>query len=342
MKNFIEIIDLKTGKKSVHQMHSFTRQYLAVLHEFFGFNRLFYAKQTDGSMWAYPYPQYLNPCAGGSGVNDLGIVLGTGNTPGNSNDYKLETIANMAEESTCFVNATTDENFERITIERYFENTTETDVIVKEVGIYCHGKNTNYRIMICRDVLQTPETWGPNDRKLVKIHLGFEDNFTINWQFLHQYRLRGSSGELKNMSGTWKDSACSPTKLYAGLNVKNYGILIGSGSTTPTINDYCLENPQSTNWIYSAITLHSVVTAGDGSYTRMIIKRDFTNNTGSTITIREAAIVVGLYIPQAYDGFQIARYVFDAVQVQPDQVLTITWSFTVPMATYNPPENPSQ
>ena len=342
MKNFIEIIDLKTGHKNIQEMHSFVSNYLAVLHNSWGFSQVFRARYINNVLWTNGYAEFLRNCSGGNEVNDKGIVLGTSNTPADTNNYCLGAIVNMLEESTCFVNASKDEDFERITIERYFENTTESAITVKEVGIYCEGEDVNKRLMICRDVLQTPETWEPEDRKLVKIHLGFEDNFNINWQFFNQYLLNGVSGDLKNTLGNWYEDNLYIAKLNAPAGIKNWGILIGSGYTPSTINDYVLENPQSVDWLFSAVTLDSLVIAGDASTTTLQLKRDFTNNTGSTITIRELAIILGVDGGNSSDErIQIARYVFDAIQVANGQILTITWSFATPIATYNPPENPS-
>jgi hypothetical protein len=68
----------------------------------------------------------------------------------------------------------------------------------------------------------------------------------------------------------------------------NYGIRVGSGSTTPTANDYNLANPiahgtGSGQLMYGATTVETVVIEND-SKTSFRIIRTFSNSSGATVT----------------------------------------------------------
>ena len=93
----------------------------------------------------------------------------------------------------------------------------------------------------------------------------------------------------------------------AGVGVDDYGILIGSGTTAPTLNDYAMET----------LIVHGVG-AGQLQYSDMAIAqpainltvsqvtvtRDFANASGGAVTVNE----VGLAIT-GYDATHTTRYI---------------------------------
>lgn len=81
----------------------------------------------------------------------------------------------------------------------------------------------------------------------------------------------------------------------AAVNVSTHGIVIGTGDTAVTNEDYTLET-QLTEGIGAGNITHGVVVIGTaevvGANVDLEIKRSFTNNTGSTITVKEAGVYV--------------------------------------------------
>jgi len=88
--------------------------------------------------------------------------------------------------------------------------------------------------------------------------------------------------------------------VLAGAGVTNFGIVVGTGSTAPTINDNALQTlivhgSGSGQLSYGAITFGSP--ASDSSTSQFTITRNFTNSSGGAINVNE----IGLYC-RAYDG----------------------------------------
>jgi len=90
------------------------------------------------------------------------------------------------------------------------------------------------------------------------------------------------------------DSYPNPT-LYtfyvgAGVGADTWGILIGTGNTAPTINDYSLQSK-----IAHATMNHGAVTwglpASDASTSQFTITRDFSNVSGGAVTVNEIGLV---------------------------------------------------
>jgi len=67
------------------------------------------------------------------------------------------------------------------------------------------------------------------------------------------------------------------------------GVVVGSGTTTPTMTDYKLQTQLKTNVAYGAVGF--ALESPDAATYALAIARSFTNNTGATLGIRE----VGLY-----------------------------------------------
>jgi len=218
MKNsFIEIIDLKTGKITRQPMHSFTAQFLACMHQHFGFDEVFRARCIDNAQY---YSVWWKNANGGNGDLSLGIALGSGSTPALTTDFCLETPLEISCDSTCFCNPDNLDDFEFITVERYFENTGASNISVNEIGLLCDGQSDTQPILVCRDVLSSALVFEPDDRKLIKLHLGFELYFTLNWLHFVLYRLIGDADELQNPAGDWESTNGDNFKINAPLNSK--------------------------------------------------------------------------------------------------------------------------
>lgn len=83
----------------------------------------------------------------------------------------------------------------------------------------------------------------------------------------------------------------------AGVNVSTHGIVVGTGDTAETNTDYKLQT-QLTEGVGAGNITHGAMTVGAvavvGANVDLELKRSFTNNTGSTITVKEAGIYIFL------------------------------------------------
>jgi len=109
------------------------------------------------------------------------------------------------------------------------------------------------------------------------------------FQLLERH-MGAKSVTVKKVDGADDTNDCSlyTFRINAGENNNDYGIVIGSGSTAVNkCSDYALEN--KLNLDCSAVTVNS--TTCDSEKIELSAYRSFTNNTGSTVEIKE----VGLY-----------------------------------------------
>lgn len=114
----------------------------------------------------------------------------------------------------------------------------------------------------------------------------------------------------------------------------NYGVVVGTGDTAKTNTDYKLET-KLTEGVGAGNITHGVVTIGTtavvGANVDLEIKRPFTNNTGSTIIVKEAGIYTkykGAGAPAAGNYHCIIRDVLPASVNVPDRC-SLTVYYTI-------------
>ena len=78
------------------------------------------------------------------------------------------------------------------------------------------------------------------------------------------------------------------------VNQDGYGIQVGTGATAPTVTDTKMET-KITHGVGAGQMQYSAVTFGapssDGSISHFTVTRDFSNNSGGSITVREIGLV---------------------------------------------------
>lgn len=82
-------------------------------------------------------------------------------------------------------------------------------------------------------------------------------------------------------------------RIDAGINTSGYGPVVGTGDAAEANTDYKLETQLTEGTGAGKITHGAVLfvaTAVVGANVDLVVKRAFTNNTGSTITVKEAGI----------------------------------------------------
>lgn len=135
----------------------------------------------------------------------------------------------------------------------------------------------------------------------------------------------------KDITGSWR-SGVQPRYANLAMNgaagATNRGIVVGTGTTTPTIDDYRLET-QIAHGTGPGMLQYSAVTFGapstDGSVSQFTVTRDFANNSGSSVTVYEA----GLYcygFPGTAAYFCVVRDVITAgIVVNNGETLTLNY-----------------
>jgi len=136
--------------------------------------------------------------------------------------------------------------------------------------------------------------------------------------------------QIKQTDGVLRSLRCDTSNWLANAPATNttYGILIGTGITAPTIDDYNMETKIAHGtglgqMQYSAVTFGAPTE--DGSTSHFTVTRDFSNNSGGSITVREIGLAV-----RFTDTAGAARYfliLHDAVNIAvPDgETLTVNY-----------------
>lgn len=140
---------------------------------------------------------------------------------------------------------------------------------------------------------------------------------------IKDYQVRDVDGDLNPVQ-----VASTSFQANAGPNIDTYGILAGTGTTAPAIDDYQMETKIS-HGIGAGQLQYSAVAFGaptsDGTVSHFTITRDFSNASGSPVTVREVGLVVRFErMGSGYDYYLTIR---DAVNITiPDgETLTVNY-----------------
>ncbi len=140
-----------------------------------------------------------------------------------------------------------------------------------------------------------------------------------------QYFVKDVDGNLQNMGCSYYDWNCN-----GPINDATYGIMVGTGTTAPTINDYQMET-KIAHGVGAGQMQYSATSFGapteDGTTSHFTVTRDFANNSGGSITVRE----IGL-INQFRDWGNAIRYfltIRDAVNITVPDGETLTVNYRI-------------
>jgi len=134
---------------------------------------------------------------------------------------------------------------------------------------------------------------------------------------------------------TYGDECVDHFNLMAGVNTSTYGIVVGTDDTAVTNADYALGTQLTEGTALGNIThgqMYYESTLVTGGNVDFVLKRSFPNNTGSSITIKEAGIYIYSLMSAAAYYHMIVRDVLGSAVVLADKCsLTVdyTWRTTV-------------
>lgn len=138
------------------------------------------------------------------------------------------------------------------------------------------------------------------------------------------YNIRDTSNTLRAIyySGySWRANA--------GAGVTTFGIIVGTGSAAPTIDDYVLQTPiahgvGAGQLQYSAVTFGAP--ASDSTTSQFTITRNFANGSGGAITVNEIGLYVNAYFHNTQVNVMTIRDVIaGGIAVPNGQTLTINY-----------------
>ena len=121
--------------------------------------------------------------------------------------------------------------------------------------------------------------------------------------------------------------------MTAGTGVIDYGIRAGIGITAEAITDYVLVTPiahgtGAGQLSHAAVTFTTI--ANDATSAWFTVSRNFTNNSGATITVNEIGMICYGLDSGGYTRYLlIARDVITAQGVLNNQTLTVTYKIKV-------------
>ena len=135
---------------------------------------------------------------------------------------------------------------------------------------------------------------------------------------------------IKDITGTDRSISFASTtrwKCNGAANDDTLGIVVGSGTTPVTIDDYQLatqivHGSSAGQLSYGATTFNAPVTSGKDRYFEVV--RTFTNNSGGTVTVRE----IGLHSRNeagTYSFLSLRDVLVSAIDVTDTKVLTVTY-----------------
>lgn len=182
-------------------------------------------------------------------------------------------------------------------------------------------------------------TWGETDmllrnyyRNMASALIGQKDTINVNYQ--GSKTLTCNDGVLYGFT-YWGSSGSSAFQwpYILGLR-KSYteygGVIIGTGDTPPTIDDYCLSGDLITNFTYSSSATKTI----DNNQASIRVLYTITNSGSDAFTIREIALKCGNTTGTSGQCL-VERTVLDTpVTIEPGGVgqITYTITFTYPTA----------
>ena len=147
--------------------------------------------------------------------------------------------------------------------------------------------------------------------------------FTSNWK-QNRYSIRDTGNVVRYV---YKDRD-SHLRCDAGAGAVTNGVVVGTGTVAPTIDDYALgaiiaHGTGAGQLQYSAMTFGAP--ASDATTSQFTLTRDFANGSGGAITVNEIGLFVQAY-DDAYQYFMTIRDVIaGGISVPNGQTLTVNY-----------------
>ena len=176
------------------------------------------------------------------------------------------------------------------------------------------------------------------DGKIIKVHKQKSHSFVANFLYMVGALLSTTNYSWTDISGNkqqFSTASISYTQLMnANCTSSSCGIVIGTGTATPTPNDYKLGNQIANGTGSGQMTYNNttfVAPSVSGNTTSMTIERTFQNNSGASIIVSEVGIQVYAYTNSAINDYALIVHdlLSSPITVPPNAVLTIVYRISV-------------
>ena len=337
----IKIKDLVTGEIYKQPMHSFVNNFLYILSHMLGFTTTFPIKTSGNTMpdpdeaaWSY---FRVNASANN---NSYGIVIGEGETAESCDQYALTTILDLTEE-VCHVDAVAlDGQIAKCDIHRVFVNETGGAETINEIAMYFNIRNwkvsypqyQNNYLMGIRDLLDSGVAIADGVSKKVTYTLSVTSGLTKNFMLTLMGYFDSTGKTVVDTDGDNRTSGYSTfpcSECNAAEDTKDYGIVIGTDDTAIDIEDYQLGTQLITDWKHYKMRRYLTETDTGTGITRIGFSREFTNDTGSSVTVNEIGLVA--FGTGSGQRFLFARYLTGGITDASGQTLLIRLKFKTTM-----------
>lgn len=289
---------------------SFVIQFLEIIHAYLSFiSRDITTVANEEDEWTRESEPRANAV---SGDTTKGIVVGTGSTAVTNTDYKMETkiahgsgagqllYSSMSWSQPCEVGAEL-----RLVAARSFTNDSGSTVTIQEVGIEVEEYNTSKDRLIAHDLLTVAIPY--TETRSVEYRITTEaPGFVKNFLWIHYINLGESAVGFINLTDiTNTGRLWSPSHVMigsAGSGNDDRGIVVGTGTTTPTNDDYKL-GTQIVHGVGSGQLSYgeqmTTTPAEIGNNVDFVLTRNYTNGSGAEVVIKE----IGYYVTQETTGY---------------------------------------
>jgi len=116
--------------------------------------------------------------------------------------------------------------------------------------------------------------------------------------------------------------------LRTGSGDKSSGLVIGSGTAAVSLTDFQLDSKLAASIGYSATDVQGVQTSPPDA--TIALQRDFTNNTGGTVTVEETGVIADAATPNAGDTpFLIVRDTIPSTDVQDNETASLEYIVSI-------------
>jgi len=199
--------------------------------------------------------------------------------------------------------------------------------------------------------------------KIIKQHKQHSHSFLMNFAAMLATTMLNSSGGtanfyyFKSVAGSWYSlyAGAGYNQVFAMLDSANdstYGIVVGTGTATPTPNDDNLQNqiangtstgqlvygshsispaPGTSTLNAGTTTPTSGVLTPSGNTTSFQVSRTFQNQSGASITVSEVGIIAGVLTPATGTTYVLIIHdlLSSAITIPNNGVMAITYTISV-------------
>jgi len=200
--------------------------------------------------------------------------------------------------------------------------------------------------------------------KIIKQHKQHSHSFLMNFATIIAQEMLNSYGSSNNYynfrvtAGSWysynftASNISNILTILDGANDSTYGIVVGTGTATPTPNDYNLQNqiingtgsgqlsygahtfsptPASGGIIAQTTTPTSGVLTPSGNVTSFQVSRTFQNQSGASITVSEVGIITKALLSDTSPNYILLIHdlLSSAITIPNGGVMAITYTISV-------------